>query len=148
MYPNVSLGDGLAVAAHKIGTASSTALVTGAIRVRDYDQLMFIFQYGDMANETIDSGVQSVDSDGTSNAANITGKQITQLAASASANDNGCTVVCVKSTDLVASGKEYVRGRIVTGNTTGGTCCITVIGTVRSGLTTERDAATVLEVVK
>jgi hypothetical protein len=149
MRPNLSLGEGLAVVGvANPATTTSTARVTGAIDVSKFDQVLFVFQLGDMANETFDCGVQTVDSDGTSNAVNITGKQATQLAASASANDNKQIVIAIKSTDLIANGKRYVRGRMVTGNTTGGPAAILAIGTSHYGPGDANDLSSVVEVIK
>ena len=69
-------------------TTANTQRHTGAIDASKWDSLLFVFMFGDMASETIDCGVETCDSDGTSNTADITGKQATQLSASASANDN------------------------------------------------------------
>lgn len=148
MFPQVSLAEGLAV----VGvinpqTVANTQRNTGAIDVSKWDQLFFVFLLGDMANETIDVGVESCDSDGTSNAADITGKQATQLAASASANDNKQIVIGVKSSDLIASGKRYVRGTMVTGNTTGGPAGCVVLGSGRYGPANANDLSSVVQII-
>ena len=148
MQPNVSLGDGLGVAGTAMGTASSTPLVTGAVDVSKWAAIIFIFRFGDMANETIDAGVQTCDSDGTSNAVNITGKQITQLAASASANDSKIAVVAIVPGDTAANNKSFVRGRIVTGSGTGGTCSIIALGVPKYGPADLVDVTDVVQVVK
>lgn len=149
MYPNVSLGEGLAVVGVAApATTNSTPRVTGAIDVSKWDQVLFVFQLGDMANETFDCGVQTVDSDGTSNAVDIAGKQATQLAANASANDNKQIVIAIKSADLIANGKRYVRGRMVTGNSTGGPAAIVALGTGRYGPSDANDLASVVQVIK
>lgn len=107
------------------GTASSTPLAGTAARMNRFNKALVIFLLGDMANETVDCIVETCDSNG---ANNVTLKSATQLAASASANDSKRIVIGVKGDDLIASGKEYIRGKITTGNTTGGTCTILVIG--------------------
>lgn len=142
-----SLANALAVAAVAQGTASSTPLVTGAVDVSRFDQILMIVRLGDMAAETIDGGLQSVDSDGTSNAANITTKQFTQLAAYASNNDNKILVMAAKGVDLLASGKRHVRGRMVTGNTTGGTVNITILGLPKYGPPSDFDSSDVVQIV-
>lgn len=144
---NQSLGDTLALVGIKVGTASSTALVTGAVAVKTGVRYLATFAFTDMASETIDCGIQSVDSDGTSNAADITGLQATQLSASASANDNKQITVAFNSDALVASGKSYIRGRIVTGNTVGGTCAITIHAVPRYGPASGADLSSVVQVV-
>lgn len=149
MFPNSSIADGVAVAGViNPATTANTARVTGAIDLSLWDQLLFVFSLGDMASETIDAGVQSVDSDGTSNAADISGKQATQLSASASANDNKQIVIAVKSSDLIASGKRYVRGRMVTGGATGGPAGCVVLGIAHYGPSDGSDLASVVQVIK
>jgi hypothetical protein len=149
MYPNVSLAEGVAVAGVIVpATTNSTQRVTGAIDVSKWDQLFFVFQTGDMANETFDCGVETCDSDGTSNAVDITGKQATQLAASASANDSKQIVIAVKAADLIANGKRYCRGTMVTGNTTGGPAACVVLGTAKYGPSDSSDIASVVQVIK
>ena len=144
-----SLGEGLAVAGVIPPAATAnTQRLTGAIDVSKWDQLLFIFQLGDMSNETFDCGVETCDSDGTSNAVDITGKQATQLAASASANDNKQIVIAVKSSDLIANGKQYVRGTMITGNTGGGPAACVVIGVGRYGPSSAYDISSVVEIVK
>ena len=142
-----SLAEGLAVAG--IITPATTANSqrnTAAIDLSKWDQLLFIFQLGDMANEAIDFGVETCDSDGTSNAVDITGKQATQLAASASANDGKQVVIGVKSTDLIANGKQYVRGTMVTGGPTGGPAACVVLGIPRYGPASGVDLSSVVEI--
>jgi len=142
-----SLAEGLAVAG--IITPATTANSqrnTAAIDLSKWDQLLFIFQLGDMANEAIDFGVETCDSDGTSKAVDITGKQATQLAASASANDGKQVVIGVKSTDLIANGKQYVRGTMVTGGPTGGPAACVVLGIPRYGPASGVDLSSVVEI--
>jgi hypothetical protein len=129
-------------------TVANTQKVSGAIDVSKWDRLIFVFALGDMANETIDCGVETCDSDGTSNAVDITGKQATQLAANASNNDNKQIVIGVKSSDLIANGKRYVRATMVTGNATGGPACCVVLGVGRYGPSTDSDLASVVEIIK
>lgn len=149
MFPNTSLAEGLAVAGVIVpATTNSTPRVSGAIDLAAWDQLLFVFQLGDMAAETIDCGVQSVDSDGTSNAADLAGKTATQLAANASNNDSKQIVIAVKSADLIASGKRHVRARMVTGNTTGGPAACVVLGVAKYGPSDGADLASVLQVIK
>lgn len=123
---NCSVAEALPVLGSKIGTASSTPLISGAISVIDADQVLCMFHLGDMAAETIDCKVQTCDSDGTSNAADL--KAATQLAAHASNNDNKVVVIAVRSSELTASGKKHIRMHCATGNTTGGTVCLAAVG--------------------
>ena len=128
-------------------TVANTQKNTGAIDVSKWDQLLFVFALGDMASETIDCGVETCDSDGTSNAVDITGKQATQLAGHASNNDNKQLVIAVKSTDLIANGKRYVRGTMVTGNATGGPASCVVLGVGRYGPSNGNDLSSVVQIV-
>jgi len=149
MFPNTSLADGLAVVAViNPATTANTQRNTGAIDMSKYDQLLFVYALGDMANEAIDVGVETCDSDGTSNAVDISGKQATQLAASASANDNKQVVIAVHTGDLLANGKQYCRGTMVTGGATGGVTSCVVLGVGRYGPPTAIDLASVVQVIK
>ena len=149
MFPNVSIAEGLGVAGIIAPvTTANTQKNTGAIDLSKWDQLLFCFQTGDMASETIDFGVETCDSDGTSNAVDITGKQATQLGASASANDSKQVVIAVKSVDLIANGKQYVRGTMVTGGATGGPCACLVLGMPRYGPADGVDLSSVVQVIK
>ena len=149
MYPDNSLADGLAVAGViPPATTANTARVSGAINLATFDQLLFVFQLGDMASETIDGGVQTCDSDGTSNAVDISGKTLTQLAASATANDNKQVVINIKSVDLIANGKQYVRARLITGGATGGPAGCVVLGVPRYGPATGANLASVTQVIR
>jgi hypothetical protein len=149
MYPNTSLADGLGVAGIIAPvTTANTQKATAAIDVSKWDSLLFVFQTGDMASETFDCGVETCDSDGTSNAVDITGKQATQLAANASANDSKQVVIAVKSADLITNGKRYVRGTMVTGGATGGPAACLVLGVPRYGPAEGVDLSSVVQVIK
>ena len=149
MFPNVSLTEGLGVAGIIAPvTTANTQKNTGAIDLSKWDSLLFVFQLGDMAAETIDLGVETCDSDGTSNAVDITGKQATQLAAHASNNDGKQVVIGLKSTDLIANGKQYVRGTMVTGGGTGGPAACLVLGVPRYGPADGVDLSSVVQGIK
>lgn len=138
-------GEALPLLGHKVGTASSTPLISGAIPVAGVDQVLCTFIMGDMAAETIDHKVQSVDSDGTSNAADL--KAATQLAANASNNDNKAVVISIRQEDLIASGKKHIRMVSTTGGATGGTVGQTAHGVgAKYGAGSDGDVSTVLQV--
>lgn len=147
MYPNVSLSEGVGVAGRITpATTANTQRNTSAIDMSKWDQLMFVFSLGDMASETIDLGVETCDSDGTSNAVDITGKQIS-LGAGASSNDSDIFVIVVRSTDLIANGKQYVRGTMVTGGGTGGPASCIVLGVPRYGPASGVDISDVTQII-
>lgn len=149
MYPNVSLAEGLGVAGViNPQTVANTVRLTGAIDMSKWDSLLFIFALGDMAAETIDCGVQTCDADGTSNRVDISGKQATQLAANASNNDNKQIVIAIDSADLIANGKQYVVGKMITGGATGGPGSCIVLGVPRYGPAEVVDVSSVVQVVK
>jgi len=122
-----SLAEDFAVLAHTAGTASSTPLVTSYVSAKNCGRINLIARLGDMANETIDIAIyQAVDTSGTSAKAL---KANTQLAASASANDNSVHIISVDANDLdIAGGFYTVAGRIITGAGTGGLATIVVLG--------------------
>jgi len=133
MYPNVSLAEGLVVVASAHKTLGADTQATGAIALASYDQLLFVFSLGDIAaTSTVNGGVATCDSDGTSNVALIASKTITERAGHATDNDNKQIVIGVKSTDLIAAGKSYVRGQL-TGTGTAGVVHLTVLGTPKYG---------------
>lgn len=136
---------GVVVLAATVGTASSTPLVTGAIAAKEGVEYMAIVALGNMAAETIDCSIQSVDSDGTSNAASITALTATQLASDASANDNDQVVFKFNGTALIASGKSHFRVRAVTGGATGGPVGLVVVARPRYSA---RNAASVVQLIE
>ncbi len=109
-------------------------------------QVMAIASIGNVAAETVDFKAYSCDSDG-SNAVAITGRTATQLAAHATNNDNKQIIINIRDTDLTASGKQYVKFGMVTGNTAGGPCSVVVVGAPRQGLASGNDLASVVEIV-
>jgi hypothetical protein len=128
---------------------AAETLATGAIDVSRWDQILFIFQTGDIADaRTLDAGVQTCDADGTSNAVAITGLQATQLLASATANDAKQIVVAVQSNDLIANAKRYVRGVITGAGGTGvGPVACVALGVGRYGPSDSSDLASVVQVI-
>lgn len=146
MHPNVSLAEGLVVIASTFKTLGNDTQATAAVSLANYDQLLFVFSTNDIADtSTINGGVASCDSDGTSNVALITSKTITERAAHATANDAKQIVVAVKSADLIASGKTYVRGQL-TGTGTAGGVHILVLGSPKYGPASQ--PAAVVETIK
>jgi hypothetical protein len=140
-----SVGEALPVLGSKVGTATSTPLISGAISMIDAGQVLCCFHLGDMAAETIDCKVQTCDSDGTSNAADL--KAATQLAAHATNNDNKVIVIAVRQDELIASGKKHIRMHCVTGSTVGGTVCLAAVGAnTKYGPGSDYDASAVVQV--
>lgn len=109
-------------------TVSNSATVySDVVDVSKYHGVYAIALTGDMANETIDFKCYTCDSDG-SNPTALSGYAMTQLAASASANDNKGATISLQSDALIASGKQYIKFGMVTGNSTGGSCSMVVLG--------------------
>lgn len=127
------------------GTANSTPLAGTAAAVKNWGKLLVVFRLGDMAAETIDCVVETCDSNG---ANNVTLKAATQLAAHATNNDSKVITVGVETNEVVASGKQHIRGKITTGGATGGTCSIAVLGLeCRNGPASANDSSDVVQVV-
>ena len=125
-------------------TASSTPLAGAVVKMDEWNRALVIFRLGDMASETIDCIVEAVDSGGNNG---VTIKSATQLAASASANDNKFIVIAVEQNDVARTGLGYIRGKITTGNVTGGLCQVIVLGVgARYGLASEYDSSSVVEI--
>lgn len=150
MHPNTSLAENLAV----VGIVAPVVigqetLATGAIDMSKWDQVLFIFQTGNIADaKVLDGGVQTCDSDGTSNAVAISGKTLTQRAAHASDNDSKQMTISVKSSDCIANGKQYVRGVITSDAATAGPVAIVAIGVAKYGPSVDSDLASVVQVIK
>lgn len=106
-------------------TVANTEKFTDVVDMSKFHQVLAIALLGDMANETVDFKAYTCDSDG-SNATSL--KSCTQLAASASANDNKQLAIQVRADELGTLGKQYVKFGLVTGNTTGGPAAVAVIG--------------------
>lgn len=146
MHPNVSLAEGLVVISSAFKTLGNDTQYSAAVALANYDQLLFVFSTNDIADtSTINGGVATCDSDGTSNVALIASKTMTERAAHATANDAKQVVIGVKSTDLIAAGKSYVRGQL-TGSGTAGGVHILVLGTPKYGPASQ--PAAVVETLK
>lgn len=127
-------------------TVANTEIFTDVVDMGAMRQAVAIALLGNMAAETIDFRALSCDSDG-SNAAAITGRAATQLAAHASNNDNKQLIINLRDSDLLASGKQYVKFGLVTGGATGGPASVTVLGAPRQGIGATNDLASVLEII-
>lgn len=128
------------------GTVTNTEVFTDVVDMGVLLQVMAVAMLGNMAAETIDFKAYSCDSDG-SNAAAITGRAATQLAAHATTSDNKQLIINIRDTDLLASGKQHVKFGLVTGGATGGPASIVVIGAPRQGIASANDLSSVAEIV-
>jgi hypothetical protein len=127
-------------------TVANTEVFTDVVDLGANRQAVAIALIGNVPAETIDFKAYSCDSDG-NNAAAITGRAATQLAAHASNNDGKQMVINVRDGDLLASGKQHVKFGLVTGGATGGPCAVVVLGAPRQGLASGNDLASVAEIV-
>lgn len=140
------LGEVLAViATSDPQTHANTIKYTDVVDMADWDQVIAIACTGDMASETIDFAAYKCDSDG-SNPASM--KAATQLAASASANDNSQVVIVLRPADMngVSEASRYVKFGLVTGGATGGPASVVVLGIPRQGIASAVDLSTVKEI--
>lgn len=106
-------------------TVANTQVYSDVADLSKFHQVVGICLLGNMASETIDFKAYYCDSDG-SNATAVT--SATQLAAAASTNDNTQIAINVRSDDLIAAGKRYVKFGLVTGGATGGPAAVVVLG--------------------
>lgn len=106
-------------------TVANSEVFSDVVDLSTYLQVMGIVLLGNMANETIDAKVYRCDSAG-NNAVAL--KSATQLAGSASANDNKQILFNVRTGDLIASGAQYIKLGVVTGNTAGGPVAVALLG--------------------
>ncbi len=125
-------------------TVANIEQLTDAVDMSKFHSALFILLLGNMAAETIDFSVQESDAAG-GTYTNL--KAATQLAAHASNNDNKQIVIAVRSDELGA-GKRYLKGRIITGNTTGGPIAVVALGVdPRFGPASDDDLADVVQIV-
>lgn len=143
MTPNVKAYEKIALAGVvNPQTVASTEVFSGVVNLGAYHQVLGIAMLGNEAAETIDFTCYRCDADG-GNAVSL--KAATQLAASASANDNKQLMINVIADELMASGAQYVKFGLKTGDTTGGPAAVAALGVDgRYGPVTQ--PATVLEV--
>lgn len=147
MNVNQKLSEGCAlVATVDPATVANSEVFTDVIDFSLVLQVMAVAALGNMAAETIDFKFYSCDSDG-NNAAAVTGKASTQLAAHATNNDAKQLIINVRSGDLLASGKQYGKFGIVTGGATGGPAAVLVLGQPRQGLASAGDLSSVVEII-
>lgn len=147
MFGNQKMCEGVALAAALAPvTVVNSEVFSGVVDLGVNQQAMGILMLGNMAAETIDFKFYSCDSDG-SNAAAVTGKAATQLAAHATANDGKMVAINVRDTDLLASGKQYGKFGVVTGGATGGPAAILVVTDPRQGQASANDSANVAEII-
>jgi hypothetical protein len=145
---NVGPGEALAVVSTiDPQTVANSAVNGDAVDMSKYHRVAFFFALGDMASEVIDCLVQE-DSASAFNVNATTYKAATQLAASASANDNRQVVIEVEAARL-ADGNRYVRPRMVTGGATGGMAsCIGLAVVSREQPASAGDLASVAEIAR
>lgn len=127
-------------------TVVNSEVFTDVVDLGANIQAAAVLMIGNIAAETVDFKAYSCDSDG-NNAAAITGRAATQLAAHASNNDGKQLVINVRDGDLLASGKQHVKFGLVTGGATGGPCAVIVLATPRQGLASGNDLASVAEII-
>lgn len=127
-------------------TVVNSEQFTDVVDMGAHHQALAILALGNMAAETIDFKAYSCDANG-SNAVAITGRTATQLAGDASNNDGKQLMINLRSTDLLASGKQHVKFGVVTGGATGGPACVMVLGQPRQGLGSANDLSSVAEIV-
>ena len=125
------------------GTVANTEVFTDVIDMSLFHQVVGIALLGNMANETIDFKAYTCAANGTSKVAL---KSATQLAGSASANDNTQVVINVAAQDLTG-GERYICFGLVTGGATGGPAAAVAIGVnARFGPGSDNDLASVQQI--
>jgi hypothetical protein len=124
--------------------AATTAASTGWVDMGKFDRLVGLILVGAVTG-TVDAKFQQATTSGGAGAKDVTGAAITQQAATA---DNKQQLVNLRASDLdVNGGFKYAR---LTVTPTGGTTNLlgaVVLGESHSGLATNLDAASVVEVV-
>jgi hypothetical protein len=123
-------------------TLNSTPATTNAVDFSKFSKVIGVLVLGDMANETVDFRLESSATDVDFGGTVTTRVAATQLAASASANDN--KQIVLELDNMQVGGDRYIRGRAVTGNTTGGIATMLIFGVPFNS--TEPHLASVVEV--
>lgn len=141
------LAEQMAILVAVQGTANSTPLVSSYVSAKNSGEITAVVHLGDMASETIDVAIYQATSSGGAGAKSA--KAITQLAASAAANDSKQVVISMRADELdVDGGFSFVAVRIVTGGVTGGTVAGILIGSdLRFQPASLVDNASVIQVV-
>jgi hypothetical protein len=125
-------------------TVINTQVYTDVIDLSLFHEALGICLLGNMASETIDFKAYYCDSDG-NNAVAL--KSATQLAASATANDNKQILINIKTEDLQSVSKRYVKFGLVTGSNTGGPAAVLALGLLpRYGPGNSSNLNTVVEI--
>lgn len=129
-----------------VGTLNSTEVFTDVVDMGANQQALAVLLLGNVAADTIDFKAYSCDSDG-NNAAAISGRAATTLAAHATNNDNKQLVINLRDTDLLASGKQHAKFGVATGSTASSVGGAIVVAQPRQGLASANDLASVVEII-
>lgn len=125
-------------------TAGATGVLTAAVDMKDYSNLMFVVSSGTLgASGTLDVEAQASDAAG-GTYATITGRAATQLVKAT--GDNKIVVVHVTEADVAAAGKRYVKFKIAAG-TANATSSGIVLGVPMSGRAGASNLAAVAQVI-
>lgn len=118
MILNAMISEVVSLLEHKVGTATSTPLVTTYVDTRKTGhRFTAIALLGDMANETIDVAIfKASDSSGTGA---VSLKAATQLAGGVTSNDNQAVIVEIDSSEIDLA-KPFIAVQCTTGGATGG----------------------------
>lgn len=125
-------------------TAGATGVLTAAIDMKDFTDLMFVVSSGTLGTSgTLDVEAQASDASGGTYAA-LTGKAATQLVKAT--GDGKIVVIHVTEADVAAAGKRYVKFKIAAGTanaTSGGV----VLGVAQTGKGGDSNLAAVAQVI-
>lgn len=124
--PNAYISEYMALLGSKVGTANSTPLVMTYVQPVGR-RVLLIASLGDMANETIDIAIYKASDASATGAASL--KAATQLAASATANDNKQVYIDLAEQEMDTA-KPFLAGRCVTSGATGGVVSLTLLQTL------------------
>lgn len=126
-------------------TVANTEVFSDVIDMSKYEQVMATLLLGNMASETIDFKVYTCAAGGGSA---VLLKNITQLAANASTNDNTQAIITVRAEELnaVAESTRYIKFGLVTGGASGGPAGVLVQGLLKYGTAVSQDLSTVVEI--
>jgi len=125
-------------------TAGATGVLTAAIDMKDYKEVVFVASSGTLGTSgTLDVTALADAASGGSYAA-LTGKAATQLVKAT--DDNKIVVVHVTEADVAAVGKRYVKFKLTAG-TANATAGGVVLGVPHSGKGSDSNLAAVVQVL-
>ncbi|MDX2141387.1 MAG: hypothetical protein SF123_25095 [Chloroflexota bacterium] len=140
---SAKLTETLALVGGVVPQSSTTAKNSDIVDFRHAQQVMFVLAVGS-TDATVDFKLQAGNAANLSDAADISGKAITQLAAT---DDNKYAIIHLTRNEMVGLGKRYGRAVVTCGASGGTVAVIALADGLRYGDAPSFDLAAVAQVV-